>query len=130
MASLSAARWATVPSESPIRRRSAVPPRWWGSASRWRSFASTSRTSISSRRSCGVVNAALERRPNAGFDLVAVTPAVGDPAKVALETNRARRNAELVLRSLVNMGLPPERTSLAATSSPDAQVNEVHLYVR
>jgi hypothetical protein len=77
-----------------------------------------------------VVNAALERRPNAGFDLVAVTPAVGDPAKVALETNRARRNAELVLRSLVNMGLQPDRMSLAATSSPDAQVNEVHLYVR
>jgi len=77
-----------------------------------------------------VVNAALERRPNAGFDLVAVTPAVGDPAKVALETNRSRRNAELVLRSLVNMGLQPDRMSLAATSSPDAQVNEVHLYVR
>lgn len=77
-----------------------------------------------------VVNAALERRPNAGFDLVAVTPSVGDPAKVALETNRSRRNAELVLRSLVNLGLPPDRVSLAATSSAEAQVNEVHVYVR
>jgi hypothetical protein len=77
-----------------------------------------------------VVNAALERRPNAGFDLVAVTPSVGDPAKVALETNRSRRNAEMVLRSLVNLGLPPDRVSLAATLSSEAQVNEVHVYVR
>lgn len=77
-----------------------------------------------------VVNAALERRPNAGFDLVAVAPSVGDPARVALETNKSRRNAESVLRSLINMGLPADRVSLAATSSPQAQVNEVHVYVR
>ena len=77
-----------------------------------------------------VINSALERRPNAGFDLVAVAPAVGDPARVALETNKSRRNAETVLRSLMNMGLPADRVSLAATSSPQAQVNEVHVYVR
>jgi len=77
-----------------------------------------------------VINSALERRPNAGFDLVAVAPAVGDPARVALETNKSRRNAENVLRSLINMGLPADRVSLAATSSPQAQVNEVHVYVR
>ena len=76
------------------------------------------------------VNQAFQRRPDVNFDLVAVTPAVGDPAKVALETNRSRRNAELVLRSLVNLGLPPDRVSLAATSSSGAQVNDVHIYVR
>ena len=77
-----------------------------------------------------VVNRALERKPNAGFDLVAVAPNVGNPAQVSLATNKSRRNAEGVLRSLTNMGLPADRITLSATSSADAQVNEVHVYVR
>ncbi len=77
-----------------------------------------------------VVGAALERRPNAAFDIVAVAPAGGDQARVALDTNRSRRNAENVLRTLTNMGLPADRMTLSATSSPQAQVNEVHIYVR
>lgn len=76
------------------------------------------------------VSKALERRPNAAFDLVAVTPGGGTPAEVALNSNSARRNAESVLRTLTNMGLPPERVSLAATTSPTATTTEVHLYVR
>ncbi|WP_193368827.1 hypothetical protein [Pelagibius marinus] len=77
-----------------------------------------------------VIGAALERRPNAAFDIVAVAPAGGDSARVALDTNRSRRNAENVLRTLTNMGLPADRMTLSATSSPTAQVNEVHVYVR
>jgi len=77
-----------------------------------------------------VVGAALERRPNAAFDIVAVAPAGGDSARVALDTNRSRRNAENVLRTLTNMGLPADRMTLSATSSPSVQVNEVHIYVR
>ena len=77
-----------------------------------------------------VVYTALEKRPNAAFDLVAIAPALSDPAKNALETSKSRRNAEVVLRSLVNMGLPADRVSLSATSSVEAQVNEVHVYVR
>ncbi len=77
-----------------------------------------------------VVGAALERRPNAAFDIVAVTPAGGDTARVALDTSRSRRNAENVLRTLTNMGLPADRMTLSATSSPQARVNEVHIYVR
>ncbi len=76
------------------------------------------------------VSQALERRPNAAFDVVAVAPGAGNPAQVSLETNKARRNAEAVLRTLVNMGLPADRMSLAATSDPNVQVNEVHVYVR
>jgi hypothetical protein len=76
------------------------------------------------------VSTALERRPNAAFDLVAVSPAGGTPAEVALNSNAARRNAEAVLRTLTNMGLPPDRVSLAATTSPQAQTNEVHIFVR
>ncbi|MGF1630014.1 MAG: hypothetical protein ACFCUT_11120 [Kiloniellaceae bacterium] len=77
-----------------------------------------------------VVGAALERRPNAAFDIVAVAPAGGDSARVALDTNRSRRNAENVLRTLTNMGMPADRMTLSATASPQAQVNEVHIYVR
>ncbi len=77
-----------------------------------------------------VVNSALERRPNAGFDLVAITPNLGTPAQISLATTKSRRNAENVLRSLTSMGLPADRITLSATSSAQAQGNEVHVYVR
>lgn len=66
---------------------------------------------------------ALERRPDAVFDLVAVTPASGNSAA-------ARRNAESVMRSMTNMGLPGDRVVMAAMSSPAATTAEVHVYVR
>jgi hypothetical protein len=76
------------------------------------------------------VNRALQRRPQAGFDLVAVAPAQGSPAQVSVSANRAKRSAEGVLRSLSEMGLPLERVRLSSITSPEAQTNEVHLYVR
>ncbi len=76
------------------------------------------------------VNRALERRPTAAFDLVAVAPGFGNAAQVALAGNKSRRNAEGVLRSLTSMGLPADRVSLSATTNPNAQVSEVHIYVR
>ena len=76
------------------------------------------------------VNRALQRRPQSGFDLVAVAPAQGSPAQVSVSSNRAKRNAEGVLRSLSEMGLPLERVRLSSITSQEAQTNEVHLYVR
>ncbi len=76
------------------------------------------------------VSRVLERRPNATFDLVAVAPASGGPARVALNSTKARRHAEGVLRSLVEMGLPPNRVTVAAKTSNAAKINEVHLYLR
>lgn len=76
------------------------------------------------------VSRVLERRPNAVFDLVAVAPASGGPARVALNSNKARRYAEDVLRSLVEMGLPPTRVAVSAKTSRTAKTNEVHLYLR
>ena len=76
------------------------------------------------------VNSALERRPQAVFDLVAVAPSRGSAAQAAASTTAARRNAENVLRSLNNMGLPASRVSMSAMSSATAQTSEVHLYVR
>ncbi len=76
------------------------------------------------------VNKALQRRPQAGFDLVAVAAASGSPAQVTVASNKAKRNAESVLRSLSEMGLPLQRVRLSAITSTRARTNEVHLYVR
>jgi hypothetical protein len=76
------------------------------------------------------VNEALQRYPNAQFDLVAVHPANGNAAELAIESTRARRNAEKVLRTLTQMGMNMERVNLSYTQSADAKTNEVHLYIR
>lgn len=76
------------------------------------------------------VSEAMERYPSARFELVAVHPTKGNAAQVAIESTRARRNAEKVLRTLTQMGLPLDRIDLSYTPSPEAQSNEVHLYIR
>jgi hypothetical protein len=76
------------------------------------------------------VSRALERRPDAAFDLVAVSPARGNAAQVTLNSANAKRNAETVLRSLTEMGLPATRVQLSSTTSGQAQNPEVHVYVR
>jgi len=76
------------------------------------------------------VNEALARFPNARFELVAVHPEKGNAAEVAIESTRARRNAERVLRTLTEMGVGMERIDLSYTPSVEATTNEVHLYVR
>ena len=76
------------------------------------------------------VSRVLERQPNATFDLVAVAPGGGGAARVALNSTKARRHAEGVLRSLVEMGLPPSRVVVSGKTSQMAKMNEVHLYLR
>lgn len=76
------------------------------------------------------VSQVLDRRPGAMFDLVAVTPQQAAPGQQAIGTTQVRRQAEQVLRSLTEMGLPPNRVGLSASSSRTAQSNEVHLYLR
>ncbi|HKF72662.1 MAG TPA: hypothetical protein VKB68_12990 [Stellaceae bacterium] len=76
------------------------------------------------------VSRALDRRPGAIFDVVAVSRAGANAGQSALNTSNSKRNAENVVRSLTNMGLPPDRISLAATSSASAQGNEVQVFVR
>lgn len=76
------------------------------------------------------VSRALDQRPQAAFDVVAVAPQSGDQGQTSLDRSKARRFAERVLRSLNEMGLPPERVSLSATTNPDVNNNQVHIYVR
>jgi hypothetical protein len=76
------------------------------------------------------VSQALQRKPNATFDLVAVSPTSGSAAQEALNGAAARRNAEDVLRTLTDMGVPASRVQLLAETANEASNNEVHLFVR
>jgi len=61
---------------------------------------------------------ALEGRPGAMFDLVAVAPAGGRASGTALAQSQLRKYANDVLVALIDMGLPPSRIFLEATLSP------------
>lgn len=76
------------------------------------------------------VGRALERKPNATFDLVAVSPTSGSAAQEALNSSAAKRNAEGVLRTLTDMGVPASRVQLLSETAADADNNEVHIFVR
>lgn len=76
------------------------------------------------------VKSALDRRPGATFEVIGVTPIAATPGATALGENSARRNAETVLRSLTQMGLPADRIKLSAISSADAGNGEVRVFVR
>ena len=75
------------------------------------------------------VSRALERRPTAVFEVVAVAPSSGGAGRVALNSNQARRNAESVRGSLQRMGLPQSRVSMSSRTSEAAQSNEVHVFL-
>jgi hypothetical protein len=66
---------------------------------------------------------ALERRPDAVFDLVAVSPTGGNAAT-------AKQKADAVLKSMTGMGLPSDRVAETSMDSPSAKTPEVHIYVR
>lgn len=76
------------------------------------------------------VSRALERRPQAGFDVVAVAPNRGSPAQVTQAQTRSKRYVDQVVRTLTDMGLPQNRVAVSSTTSPETAVNEVHIYVR
>lgn len=76
------------------------------------------------------VQNALQKYPQARFELVAVHPTSGNAAQVAIESTKARRNAEKVLRNLTQMGLDMNQIDLSYTPMADARSSEVHLYIR
>jgi hypothetical protein len=73
---------------------------------------------------------ALERKPDATFDLVAVAPSRGPAAQTALKGVASKRHADQVMRSMTNMGLPSGRVSMSSATSDTAESSEVHIYVR
>ena len=76
------------------------------------------------------VKGAMDRRPEATFDVVAVSAAGATPGQDALNISSARRNAEQVVRSLNNFGLPTDRVRLSSTSRSGGRVGEIMVFVR
>ena len=76
------------------------------------------------------VSQAIERRPSALFDVVAVTPHAGAPSQVASSSGAAKKSAEKVMRALLAMGLPATRLNLSSATSEQALANEVRVYIR
>jgi hypothetical protein len=76
------------------------------------------------------LNQALQNRPGAGFQVVAVSPTKGTAASVQLAQSAARRHAEDVLRSMTDMGVPATRVNMASTTDPGATASEVRVFVR
>ncbi len=72
------------------------------------------------------VKAALDRKPDARFDLVAV----GRPSSAGGVPVAANQRAEDVLLALTRMGLPANRVTLATTTSQSVPASEVRLFVR
>lgn len=75
------------------------------------------------RQLSDAVNKALQRQPEARFDVVAIAPN-------AAEMLNAQSNADGVVQTLNSLGLGASRVSLAASINALASVNEVRLYVR
>lgn len=76
------------------------------------------------------VSDAMQKYPDARFEIVAVHPTGGNPAQVAIESTRARRNAEQVLRTLTQMGLDGSRIDIGYAPSDSAATSEVHVNIR
>lgn len=76
------------------------------------------------------VSDAMQKYPDARFEIVAVHPTGGNAAQVAIESTRARRNAEQVLRTLTQMGLDGNRIDVGYAPSDSASTSEVHVNIR
>jgi hypothetical protein len=73
---------------------------------------------------------ALQTRPNASFDVLAVSPTRGTAAAVQLAQTEAQRHAQSVMRSMTDMGVPATRLSVSSTTDPAIGSSEVRVYVR
>ncbi|HEY5347194.1 MAG TPA: hypothetical protein VIJ72_03305 [Rhizomicrobium sp.] len=76
------------------------------------------------------LNQALQNRPGADFQVVAVSPTRGSLASVQIAQSTAKRHAEEVVRSMTDMGVPAGRLGVASATDPGASSSEVRVFVR
>ena len=76
------------------------------------------------------IGEAKDKYPGARFEIVAVDPGAGNAAKRAIEAAKAKRNAERVLRSMVQMGVNANDVVVSNASRQDARTSEVHVLIR
>ncbi len=73
---------------------------------------------------------ALQVRPGATFSVVGVSPTRGSAAAVQLAQTAAQRDAQQVLRSMTDMGVPGGRLNISSSTDPAIMSSEVRVYVR
>jgi hypothetical protein len=76
------------------------------------------------------LNQALQNRPGANFQVVAVSPTRGTAASVQIAQSTARRHAQDVMRTMTDMGVPATRLNVGSTTDPNATASEVRVFVR
>lgn len=74
-------------------------------------------------------NEAQKRYPDVMFNVVGLHPATGNAAEVAIESTRARRNTQRVLRTLSQVGVPADRVNVVYDQSDEISVNSVFVYI-
>lgn len=72
----------------------------------------------------------LQSRPGASFKVVAVSPSSGSLADSQLAQTTAYRHAQDVVQSMTDMGVPPSRVSIAASTDPSIGVSQVQVFAR
>jgi hypothetical protein len=73
---------------------------------------------------------ALQRYPNVSFEVVAIAPPGQNPAQGSLANSDAQKDAQDVVRSMSQMGIPNNRIKVSSTRSPQARTPEVHIFLR
>jgi hypothetical protein len=73
---------------------------------------------------------ALQRYPNVSFEVVSVAPPGQNPARGSLANSDAQKDAQDVVRSMTQMGIPGNRIKVSSTRSPQARSPEVHIFLR
>ncbi len=72
---------------------------------------------------------ALQRNPYGSFEVVGVS-AADSSAQAAADSNAARRNAEGVVRTLAQMGIPSDRMQMSTATQDGLTAPEVHIFLR
>jgi hypothetical protein len=73
---------------------------------------------------------ALQRKPTAIFDVVASAPAEGAPDAVASAREKSKADAEAVVRSLMNAGVPSNQLTLTLATPQTGAASEIRIFVR
>jgi hypothetical protein len=73
---------------------------------------------------------ALERKPTVIFDVVATAPADGMPDAVASARDKSKADAEGVVRSLIDAGVPSSQLTLTLATAQAGGPSEVRIFVR
>lgn len=76
------------------------------------------------------VAAVERRRPGSFFDVVAVIPAIADPARFSRALAQGSQDAASVMRAMLTLGVPETRIRLGAAIEAATAVREVRVYIR